>query len=162
MKKISIKVNKALKTANIFLNAINDFDQEKQVASLNKIAKLFIRKRIYAEYVEDDKHKIEIDHKKVDFVIYKAQKWCSILFIRTKNEYLSDMITMAVQNSETTEIYFIDEFGWDDFLKRKGVMKSSEYKATLVINDNCETYIKFSIETYNFDEIVEQIKLILS
>jgi hypothetical protein len=161
MKKFSIKVNKASKIASLSLNTINDFDRENQVNSLNRIAKLFISRKIYIAYLKSSNSKINLDFTKLDVITVKSHKWYDLLAIRIDNEYLSDMIKMSTQNDERTEIYYIDELDWNKFLKQECRLKHNEYKAALVVNDNGQTFINFSLEEFNLDEITAKISVIL-
>ncbi|MDD3068929.1 MAG: hypothetical protein PHR89_01850 [Bacilli bacterium] len=161
MKKFSINVNRSNKIASISLNAIKDFDQGNQVHSLERIAELFISRKIYVAYLKASNINLVFDAKKNDVIIVKSHKWYDLIAIRIDNGHLNDIIKKSTQNEERTEVYYIDEFGWDDFLRQECRLKYNEYRAVLVVNDNGQTFVNFSLEAFNLDEITARINAIL-
>src|SRR5690606_24771178 len=109
MRKISIKVNRTSKIASLSLNSINDLDQEYQVNSLNRIAQLFISKKIYVAYLKLNNDKLNLSFPKTKVITVKSNKWYDLLAIRIDNEYLGDVIKIFAKNHERTEIYYIDK-----------------------------------------------------
>lgn len=161
MKKLSIKVNIASKIVSLSLNTIKDFDQENQVNSLNQIAELFISRKIYVAYLKVSNSKLNLDFPKTEVITVKSHKWYDLLAIRIDNEYLSDMIKISAQNDERTEIYYIDKLDWNEFLKQECRPKNNEYTAALVVNDNGQTFVNFSLEEFSLDEVTAKINEIL-
>ncbi len=161
MKKISIKVNRTSKIASLSLNTINDLDQEYQMNSLNRIAQLFISKKIYVAYIRLNNGNLNLSFPKTEVVTVKPHKWYDLLAIRIDNEYLGDVIKIFAKNDERTEIYYIDEFDWNKFLEQECRLNHNEYKAALVINDNGQTFINFNMGDFNLEETTAKINDIL-
>lgn len=160
MRKFSIHVNKSSKIASLSLDVINDFDRENQVNALNRIAELFISRKIYVVYLKSNNSETNFDFKNFDFVTIKSQKWYDLIAAKIDNEHLNDIIKASTQNDERTEIYYIDEYDWNKFLEHECKMQHNEYNACLVVNDNGQTFIDFSLEKFNLDEITRQINAI--
>jgi hypothetical protein len=161
MKSFAVEKHPNKKIAWLRLYAISDLEQSEQLEKMLRIAEIFEVNSFYAicQVLKNNKVFEDIAKTCQTVAVYTRKKYDTFA-LNAEGNRLADLIRFAAINDECTEIVVLPDVSWEQFVSQKGYVKKT-YDLLFLIKDNCETYLAFNKERYDFEQMKLKISQIL-